>query len=338
MRRFFVGAIAMAWVSACQCNPASRCVSGSECGPNSVCRDGFCVAGVGGGGGTAGGGAAGGSGGGTAGGSGGGVGGGATVLTWKAPDAGIYYSGSLPISLKLNVSAPSLPSSVPFNATGPCPGGSGTGTLTGGGPDYTTGFGGGDCVWTVVATHNSVNASITFTIDRTPPVVSTTVPSSPGRPGNETDPFIGSAFKRDEIFTVKVDTNEPVVAPPVVNISGPLRDGGYSAFAATGVTLQAPSVCCGGAQNCNCYAVDISQPPFEAFNGTMKLQAIATDRGGLVGTSVTNSFAVSRWRWSQQLFAASSVPRSPGLTDNGDVIIGAGLPDAGSGLLVERSR
>ncbi len=130
-------------------------------------------------------------------------------------------------------------------------------------------------------------------------------------------------WKRDETLVVRLECDRPYLDAGLLT-QGPLRDGGLSPLSKGASRYDAGNSCCADAgPNCTCVEIRLPEVPFEAFNGTVWLNATS------IGCAPSDAgIAVTRWRWSKQVFGAGFTPRPPAIDDDGAVYLGASLGSA----------
>ncbi|MFZ5442772.1 MAG: hypothetical protein ACOZQL_22370 [Myxococcota bacterium] len=330
--RLLVVAFAVAF-SACDFN-VKRCESNADCTSPGVCSaEGFCVLSDGGtgGGSTGGGGGSTGGGGMTGGGGSTGGGGGAmcpatcpagyscdpggsvcllriTGIAFDAPAADSYTNAaSVQVTARFVTSASvTLPSMMNLSVDD-----GGTQPVGGTGNVYSLSLGSlseathAVRLWANLA-DAGVSASRSFTVDRTPPVVTGTLPSG--------------ERKRDDVFEVALSTTDTVQAGTV--------EVRYGAGANTVVAM--PGGACGG--SLGCFKFDMSLPPLDAMEGDFAVTAAVTDlAGNRATTTIGQPLHVTRKRWEVRP-TTSEIRAAPAVGFDGTLYVGT-RADATSGTL-----
>lgn len=154
-------------------------------------------------------------------------------------------------------------------------------------------------------------ATVDFTVDRLPPVVTL-------------DPALsadGGAHLRDAVVPVAIRSSKPLSATITLILAG--TDGGVTAQSApvaagsctaAGLTLGA---------NDRCGLLDLSTPPLAGITGNLPVAVTAIDTGGNSGSSLA-SLRVTRLRWRVNVgaTAATLVRAAPALDKEGNLLIG----------------
>jgi outer membrane protein assembly factor BamB len=220
------------------------------------------------------------------------------------------------------------------NATNPMPtsvtwaplaGGTPNGVFSGITSTYQASYPFPDGVYTIVASGGGASAPITFSVDRTPPVVTIKVPLPAHVASNGVSPFdpgLGGAdaWKRDEVINVGVGSNETGSASgsPSLSVRGLLRGGGFSPLITLFPGTAVANCCATGTVLCSCFQLDLATVPFESFNGMIQLTGSASDQA-TNNTTINQMLQVTRWRWSKSLFGPNELERSPALDTSGNI-------------------
>ncbi|SEU24957.1 PQQ-binding-like beta-propeller repeat protein [Stigmatella erecta] len=160
-----------------------------------------------------------------------------------------------------------------------------------------------------------------FTIGSSNPTVR--APGSVGVQAEQKEPTAGyeSAFRRDEIVTVTVSSNDDTVtqAQLIVVGIGPEGTPGRTEAPVT-VDMQRRTSCPGGQPVCGEKAVDLSVPEMSGFRGAMVFRAKGQDRAGNEGQSAELPLRVTRWKWAFE--ADGRIEGTPALGNQGLIYFG----------------
>jgi hypothetical protein len=131
---------------------------------------------------------------------------------------------------------------------------------------------------------------VAITLDRIPPAFVVVVPSH-GRTGIYVDPTQPTAWRRDDMVTLSIQSPEPNMVPSSVRVA-------VTGLGGSGPTLNvdAGSGCGPGQNYCGTVTLDMAAPTMRAFNGTYVLQVSGQDLAGNTGTS-PGGIGVTRWNW-----------------------------------------
>jgi hypothetical protein len=114
-------------------------------------------------------------------------------------------------------------------------------------------------------------------------------------------------FQRDDIYSLAVDTLEPLNGPPTVRFGG--------------LTVNPTSTGCTG--DAGCWRIDMSAPPLDTMTGNIDLVISGTDRYGNNGSS-SASVSVTRKRWEVQAVGLGETVRaSPAIGADGVIYVGS---------------
>jgi hypothetical protein len=167
-----------------------------------------------------------------------------------------------------------------------------------------------------------LNDSVNVTVDGVPPVFSVTVPSfDAGMPDGGTtygDPDAGGFWPRDQQIPVEVRTDEANLDPSSIKVA--LR--GTDGDAGTAVTVMPVTTGC-DAGFCGVALLNLWEPPFDTFRGSMTVEVQGQDRAGNPGTVSPPAppVNVTRWKWAFSP-PAGTIRTSPAVGAQGTVYVG----------------
>src|SRR4051812_46655485 len=269
------------------------------------------------------GGGVGGSGGGSGAGSGGGSGGGShgntlTGLIWVAPDGGVTNAPQMSL-LVATVPAtfdagPSVACAI-FAPDGGVASRQLMATSVSGQYASAMPLTVSDGTWRLVASSGSVDASVTFEVDRTGPALTVMIPPVPSY-GTMTADFLptedGGAFRKDEVVQVDVKSSDTDVG--AVTLSA--RFGTSAAL-----QLPAPTNCGAG---CNRFSLDLSKVEMPAFRGDVVLTPSGSDvLGNPARFASPGTVHVSRWQWARRIGQmGGSLKGTPAIGNGGRIFVG----------------
>ena len=167
--------------------------------------------------------------------------------------------------------------------------------------------------------------SVNVTVDRLPPVFTVSVPPfDAGVPDGGTsyaDPNPGgfsNPWPRDQQVPVELRTNEPNLDPGSVRVA--LR--GTDNVPGTAVPVSRVTAGC-DAGFCGVAVVNLWEPRFDAFRGTLGLDVQGQDRAGNLGSTSPSApqVNVTRWKWAFNVPGAT-ISATPAVGEQGTVYLG----------------
>jgi len=170
-----------------------------------------------------------------------------------------------------------------------------------------------------------LSASVNVTVDGVPPVFTVYVPPfDAGVPDGGTtygDPNAANSWPRDQQIPVEVRTNEANLEPGSVKVA--LK--GTNGVAGPAVTVDPVTTGC-DTGFCGVALLNLWEPTFQAFRGTMDLDVQGQDRAGNQGTvspvpPSTHQVSVTRWKWAFSLPTAT-IKASPAVGEQGTIYVG----------------
>lgn len=178
----------------------------------------------------------------------------------------------------------------------------------------------------------SFEATTTLTVDARRPVVQLFAEPAPARVNDggfsDRDPVSGfaTAFKKDELVELRVESTVPVMATPA--------DFGVPPQSLT------PRACttCQVNRSCQCFSLDLARVRLDAFRGTLDAGVgPLSDALGNVSAPANVALPVTRWKWRRALLepneAGLDVLHPPALDDDGRVHVGTGYTNNNRGAL-----
>jgi hypothetical protein len=177
--------------------------------------------------------------------------------------------------------------------------------------------------------------SVNVTVDGVLPVFTASVPSfEAGAPDGGTtyaDPGAAGFWPRDQQVPVEVRTDEANLDPDSIRVALLGTDGDAGpAMPATPVTTGCDAGFCGVA------LVNLWEPAFDAFRGTMTVDVQGRDRAGNLGTlsSPAPQVNVTRWKWAFSL-PAGTIRTSPAVGAQGIIYVGTNATTEGKVLALK---
>ena len=167
-----------------------------------------------------------------------------------------------------------------------------------------------------------LSAAKSFTVDKVAPVVTLKTGAVPTRSTTggliELDPdgAFATAFKKDEVVEVIVESTKPV-AVAVADLQG------VPSVAVTSRT--SCSTVCAAGKSCVCFDLDLARVPLNGFRGTVSVTLTPrTDSlGNVSGAIAAKVIQVTRWKWKRSVAAASpNAVHAPAIDSSGNVFIG----------------
>jgi outer membrane protein assembly factor BamB len=136
------------------------------------------------------------------------------------------------------------------------------------------------------------------------------------------DPSLANAWRRDQVVPVEIRTNEPHLDPSTVTVALQGTDGGTTpAVAVTASSGACDAGFCGVAQ------LNLWEPPFDAFRGTMTAAVQGKDTVGNTGSG-SATFNVTRWKWTFD-GAAGAIRSGPAIGSGGAIYLGTNANTSG---------
>ncbi|MBN1207716.1 MAG: hypothetical protein JXB05_22820 [Myxococcaceae bacterium] len=163
-----------------------------------------------------------------------------------------------------------------------------------------------------------LNDTVNVTVDAVAPDLTVVVPTAqiPADTGGfrYADPGLASAWRRDQVVEVRVESNATDLDPASLQIIVRGHNGGAD------VTDLTPEPCQGGpAAFCRKVNVPLSRPGLDAFNGSFTVEATARDTVGNVARS-TGPIPVTRWKWAFD--SGGAIKGTPAIGNNGSIYFG----------------
>lgn len=219
------------------------------------------------------------------------------VVSLRRPDGGLTGPAVIPLSIPGLTPAP--PATLGFSSPG-------TYRISAGLPLETRSF------QAVAGWDGGPLATVDFTVDRLPPVV--TLEPAPS--------LDGGPYLRDALVPVAIHSSKTLSLSVALTLAG--TDGGVTAQAAP----VANTVCTAAAltlgANDRCGLLDLSTPPLGSLGGVFTAAVTAADIAGNPGTATT-SLQVTRLRWRASLSPAPSAlfRAAPAVDKQGNLFIGS---------------
>ncbi|WP_224361600.1 PQQ-binding-like beta-propeller repeat protein [Hyalangium versicolor] len=171
-----------------------------------------------------------------------------------------------------------------------------------------------------------VSSSVVVSVDRVPPTLTVTVPSPnvPVLDGGTVyaDPNpngLTNLWRRDQQIPIEIRTNEANLDVGSLRVALRGTDGVASAsVAVTPTTTNCTALFCGVA------LLNLWEPKFDLFRGSMTLEVQGNDLAGNVGSTspATPQVNVTRWKWAFNL-STGAIKASPAIGEKGTVYIGS---------------
>jgi len=250
-----------------------------------------------------------------------------TGLEVTPGDGGVVGAGPVSVQGRLIVGtgfAENFPGTLNFSVVASDGGTGGTlGTVTGSGGVYTTQWtpaGEGDFLLTAAYPEaGGPSTTVRLSVDTTGPSFAVFVPpADAGVPAGGTtyaDPALANAWRRDQVVPVEIRTNEPHLDVGSVTVTLVGTDGGSApAVAVTPLSGSCDAGFCGVAQ------LNLREPPFDAFRGTMTVDVQGEDTVGNAGGG-SATVNVTRWKWAFD-GAAGAIRSGPAIGLAGTVYLG----------------
>lgn len=171
------------------------------------------------------------------------------------------------------------------------------------------------------------STTVNLSVDATPPTFLVTVPpadagvSDGGTTYADPEPGFATAWRRDQVAPVEIRTNEPNLDPSTLSVVLQGTDGGT--VPGGSVTAFAQSEPC-DAGYCGVAQVQLWEPPFDTFRGTMTVAVSGADKVGNTGSGST-TVNVTRWKWVFN--AQGGIKSTPAIGQLGTIYFGT---EAGS--------
>jgi outer membrane protein assembly factor BamB len=257
-----------------------------------------------------------------------------TALVVTPGDGGVVGAGPVEVRAELVVGAGfagNFPERLNFNVAGS---GGGAGVTLASAPGsegvYTTQWtpaGEGEFLLTAAYPEaGGPSTTVRLTADTTGPSFVVFVPPADAgvADGGTTygDPALANAWRRDQVVPVEIRTNEPHLDVGTVTVALLGTDGGTApAVAVTPSSGACDAGFCGVAQ------LNLWEPPFEAFRGTMTIAVQGEDTVGNSGSGSEN-INVTRWKWTFD-GAAGAIRSGPAIGAEGTVYLGTNASSSG---------
>ncbi|WP_075207704.1 PQQ-binding-like beta-propeller repeat protein [Archangium violaceum] len=252
-----------------------------------------------------------------------------TALVVTPGDGGVVGAGPVPVRAELVVGlgfASNFPETLNFRVATSDGGTGGTQTAVSKNEGvYTTEWtptGEGEYLLTV--THPEAggpSTTVRLTVDTTGPTFVVFVPPSDagvaagGTTYGDPVPGFATAWRRDQVVPVEIRTNEPHLDVGTVTVALTGTDGGTTpAVAVTPLSGVCDAGFCGVAQ------LNLWEPSFNAFRGTMSVAAQGKDTVGNSGSGSEN-IDVTRWKWAFD-GAAGAIRSGPAIGSRGTIYLG----------------